>query len=205
MQIDESDEQNENAHISMRESLQPDSNVTLESAVHLLKQNSQRCSTDDGMQIDESDEQYKNACISICESLQPDSNVTFESALHELKQDSQRCTTDDGMQIDESDEHDENAESAIRESLQPDSNVTLESPVHPLKVRSQRCSIDDGMQADTKTGCLPQPDRNLTTSTHKPRPPKQTILRGQNHDRPSPGAHEISPSLISYATASTII
>jgi hypothetical protein len=52
MQIDESDEQDENAHFSIRESLQPDSNVTLESALHSLKQPSQRCSTDDAMQAD---------------------------------------------------------------------------------------------------------------------------------------------------------
>jgi hypothetical protein len=60
MQIDESDEKDENADSSIRESLQPDSNVTLASAVHSLKQNSQSSSTDDGMQIDESDEQDDN-------------------------------------------------------------------------------------------------------------------------------------------------
>jgi hypothetical protein len=50
MQIDESDEQNEKAHFSIRESLQPDSNLTLESPVHPLKHPSQRSSTDNGMQ-----------------------------------------------------------------------------------------------------------------------------------------------------------
>jgi hypothetical protein len=80
MKIDESDEHHENAHFSIRESLQPDSNVTLESPVHPLKQNSQSNSTDDGIQIDESDEQRQNAHFSIRESLQPDSNVTLESA-----------------------------------------------------------------------------------------------------------------------------
>jgi hypothetical protein len=68
MQIDESDEQYKNADFPIRESLQSDSNVTLESAVHPSKQRSQRCSTDDGMQIDESDEQYKNADFPIRES-----------------------------------------------------------------------------------------------------------------------------------------
>jgi hypothetical protein len=82
MQIDESDEQDEKADFSIRESLQPDSNVTLESTVHSMKQPAQRSSTDDGMQIDESDEQDENAHFSIRESLQPDSNVTLESAVH---------------------------------------------------------------------------------------------------------------------------
>jgi hypothetical protein len=79
MQIDESDEQVKNARGSIRESLQPDSNVTLQSAVHRLKHDSQSCSTDDGMQIDESDEQDENADCSIRESLQSDSNVTLQS------------------------------------------------------------------------------------------------------------------------------
>jgi hypothetical protein len=82
MQIDERDEQNSNANCSIRESLQPDSNVTLESASHQLKQNSQRSSTHDGMEIDESDEQDQNAHFSSRESLQSDPNITLESALH---------------------------------------------------------------------------------------------------------------------------
>jgi hypothetical protein len=86
MQIDESDEQDENANFSIPESLQPDSNLTLESALHLRKQLWQRRSTDDGMQIDESDEQDENASFSIRESLQSDSNLTLESALHPQKQ-----------------------------------------------------------------------------------------------------------------------
>jgi hypothetical protein len=109
MQIDESDEQNQNAYLSIRESLQSDSNLTLESAVHPLKQPWQRSSTDDGIQIDENDEQDENAYFSIRERLQPDSNLTLESAVHPLKQNSQRSSTDDGMQIDESDEQDLNA------------------------------------------------------------------------------------------------
>jgi hypothetical protein len=50
MQIDESDEHDENASFSMRESLEPDSNVTLASALHSEKQPLQSCSTDDGIQ-----------------------------------------------------------------------------------------------------------------------------------------------------------
>jgi hypothetical protein len=70
MQIDESDEQEENADFSIRESLQSDLNVTLESALHPSKQDSQRTSTDEGIQIDESDEQDQNASPSIRERLQ---------------------------------------------------------------------------------------------------------------------------------------
>jgi hypothetical protein len=100
MQIDESDEQDLNAYCPTRESIQSDSNVTLERAVHASKQDSQRTSTDDGMQIDESDEQDENADFSIRESLQLDSNVTLESALHSLKRRSQRTSIDEGMQAD---------------------------------------------------------------------------------------------------------
>jgi hypothetical protein len=47
--------------IGTDENLEPTSKVTVESALHPLKQRAQRSSTDDGMQIDESDEQDKNA------------------------------------------------------------------------------------------------------------------------------------------------
>jgi hypothetical protein len=81
MQIDESDEQDENANRSIRETLQPDSNLTLESALHQRKQPSQRSSTDDGMQIDESDEHNQNAHFSIRETLLSDSKITLETNL----------------------------------------------------------------------------------------------------------------------------
>jgi hypothetical protein len=61
MQIDESDEHDENAESPIRETLQPDSNVTLESLSQSAKHHCQSCSTDDGMQIDESDEHDENA------------------------------------------------------------------------------------------------------------------------------------------------
>jgi hypothetical protein len=61
MQIDESDEQDENAFFSIRESLEPASNLTLHRAAHSVKQCAQSTSTDDAMQIDESDEQCQNA------------------------------------------------------------------------------------------------------------------------------------------------
>jgi hypothetical protein len=44
MQIDESDEQDENAYLSIREGLHSDSNVTLESPSQQLKQNWQKSS-----------------------------------------------------------------------------------------------------------------------------------------------------------------
>jgi hypothetical protein len=83
MKIDESDEQDSNANCPIRESLEPDSNLTLESLSQRLKHSSQSCPTDDGMQIDESDEQRENAEFSMRESLAPDSNVTLESAVQE--------------------------------------------------------------------------------------------------------------------------
>jgi hypothetical protein len=82
MQIDESDEHAENANDSMRESLEPDSNVTLQSAPQQEKQKSPTTSTGHGMQIDESDEQNSKARHSRPESLEPHSNVTLESARH---------------------------------------------------------------------------------------------------------------------------
>jgi hypothetical protein len=57
MQIDGSDEQAQEAEFSMRESVEPRSNVTLESLLHSQKQHLQKISTDEGMQMDDSDEQ----------------------------------------------------------------------------------------------------------------------------------------------------
>jgi hypothetical protein len=42
----------------MHESLEPDSNVTVDRAEQTMKHTSQSRSTEDGMEIDESDEQY---------------------------------------------------------------------------------------------------------------------------------------------------
>jgi hypothetical protein len=82
MQIDESDEQYRNADSSMDESLEPDSNVTVERESHSEKQVLPRLSTDEGMQIDESDEQFQNEDSSMDDSLEPDSNVTVERESH---------------------------------------------------------------------------------------------------------------------------
>jgi hypothetical protein len=78
MQIDESDEQPWKADLPIDETLQPDSNVTIERDSHPAKQAVRRFSTDEGMQIDESDEQLWKADAPIHETLQPDSNVTAE-------------------------------------------------------------------------------------------------------------------------------
>jgi hypothetical protein len=81
MQIDESDEQYENADPSIDDSLEPDSNVTVERDSHTQKHPLPSFSTDEGMQIDESDEQCENDSSPIDESIEPDSNVTVERDL----------------------------------------------------------------------------------------------------------------------------
>jgi hypothetical protein len=80
MEIDESEEQSQNAPSSIRESLEPASNVTLERVPHREKQYMPIISTDDGMQIDESEKHPRNASLSIQESLEPASNSTRERA-----------------------------------------------------------------------------------------------------------------------------
>jgi hypothetical protein len=89
MKIDESDGQSKNARDSTRDSLERDSNLTVERDLHPLKQLLPIISTEEGIQIDESDEQYSNAEASIHDSLEPDSNVIVERDLHPLKQYSQ--------------------------------------------------------------------------------------------------------------------
>jgi hypothetical protein len=82
MQIDESDSHTQNACFSIRDSLEPDSNVIIARTPLLEKQDSQIVSTEDGMQIDVSDVHNLNASFSIRESLEPDSNVTVKMPLH---------------------------------------------------------------------------------------------------------------------------
>jgi hypothetical protein len=79
MQIDERDEQSENAHLPIRETLEPQANVTVETVSHEEKQNSQRISTDEGMQIDERDEQSENANPPTLKTVQSLSNTTLET------------------------------------------------------------------------------------------------------------------------------
>jgi hypothetical protein len=68
MQIDESDEQFENAELSMDESRETESNVTVDRKAHPEKQLSQICVTDEGIQIDERDSHFANAQLSRHES-----------------------------------------------------------------------------------------------------------------------------------------
>jgi hypothetical protein len=56
MQIDESDKQAADEDSFIRETLQPDSNVTRERFVQTTKLSRPNTSTDEGMHIDESDE-----------------------------------------------------------------------------------------------------------------------------------------------------
>jgi hypothetical protein len=85
MQIDETDEQDRNADSSMDESLEPDSNVTLERELHLSKQCLPSLSTDEGMQIDESDEQQQNTPSSTTRSRESVSKITVEIVSHSEK------------------------------------------------------------------------------------------------------------------------
>jgi hypothetical protein len=82
MQIDKSDEQPENAESSIDESLEADSNVTIERDKHSEKQYREIRSTRDGTQIDESDEQLQNAESPTQESIKPYSNVAGERDRH---------------------------------------------------------------------------------------------------------------------------
>jgi hypothetical protein len=85
MQIDESDEQPENADSAIDESLEPDSNVTVERDLHLEKHHLPRLSTEEGMKIDESDEHQANADSPIDKSLEADSKITVEIVRHSKK------------------------------------------------------------------------------------------------------------------------
>jgi hypothetical protein len=182
MQIDESEEQYANAYSSMDESLERDSNVTVERDLHPEKQYLPSVSTDEGMQIDESEEQYANAYSSMDESLEPDSNVTVERDLHPEKQYLPSVSTDEGMQIDESDEQKQNARSPIDESREPDSNVTLKRDCHLPKQLPPSLSIEKGMQSLPETSVLPfsvtQPPRSTTSIRI---PPCETQFRGKTH------------------------
>jgi hypothetical protein len=64
-QINFSDEHLENARVPIRSSREFDSNVSVESDLHSLKQDSPRIVTDEGIQTDLSDEHLENALASI--------------------------------------------------------------------------------------------------------------------------------------------
>jgi hypothetical protein len=68
MQIDESDEHERKASGLISESLEPDSNVTVERDLHPQKHHWPSFSTEEGMQIDESDRHEANTDSAIDES-----------------------------------------------------------------------------------------------------------------------------------------
>jgi hypothetical protein len=70
----------------MHNSLEIESNVTIEREVHPKKDSSPRCSIVEGMQNDESAEQPLNAPQSIVEIFDPDSKMTLERLSHKEKQ-----------------------------------------------------------------------------------------------------------------------
>jgi hypothetical protein len=65
IEIDLSDEQDENADSSIRSSVDSDSNVNVESDSHQEKHDLQRILTEEGIETDLSDEQDENAYASI--------------------------------------------------------------------------------------------------------------------------------------------
>jgi hypothetical protein len=75
----------QNARFSIRDNLDPDSNVTEDSDPHSEKQHSHKTSTNEGTMIS-TKLIPKNAHPSIRDNLDPDSNVTDESDLHPAKQ-----------------------------------------------------------------------------------------------------------------------
>jgi hypothetical protein len=75
MQIDVSDEQQENGFSSIRVSFDPDSNSKDDSDQQLQKQLLQMIATEAGIKIDFNDEQFENAQSAIRVRFEPDSNV----------------------------------------------------------------------------------------------------------------------------------
>jgi hypothetical protein len=76
-QIDFNNEQPESASTSIRVSLDPDSNVNVESDLHDAKERSPRQSTDAGRQIDRKDFQPQSPFVSIRVRFEPDSNAIY--------------------------------------------------------------------------------------------------------------------------------
>jgi hypothetical protein len=84
--IEASDEQPENAEVSIVESAESVSNVTLERYSQSAKQDSPSASTAEGRQIVRSDRQCQKVNRSIRDSLEPNSNVIDERDGHREKQ-----------------------------------------------------------------------------------------------------------------------
>jgi hypothetical protein len=75
--MEASREQPENADSSIRDSREPDSNVTIKRDVQPKKDFRPRFSSDEGRHIDEIDVQLPNAESSMRESFEPDSTTTL--------------------------------------------------------------------------------------------------------------------------------
>jgi hypothetical protein len=78
MEMDESEEHSVKAAVSICDSFEPLSNITVERFPQEWKHRSQRISTDEGMEMDESDEQPMKAPWSTRISLESLSNSTVE-------------------------------------------------------------------------------------------------------------------------------
>jgi hypothetical protein len=98
MQIDPSDEQEENADSPRIETRLPVSNVRLESLQQSAKHNLEMVSTEDGMQIDSTHGQLQNADSPRIETRLPLSNVTRDRNDNPAKYESEIISIDDGMQ-----------------------------------------------------------------------------------------------------------
>jgi hypothetical protein len=72
-----------NAKFPIRESLEPDSNLTIESLAHRAKHPAQITSTLDGIETDESNEHAPNADFPIRESRESRPNVTVDRRTQE--------------------------------------------------------------------------------------------------------------------------
>jgi hypothetical protein len=154
MQIDESDEQCAKAESPIKESLQADSNVTVERELHPEKQPAEIAPTKHG----------SNAYSPINKTAGLDSNMILEREWHPEKQRSQGFLRDEGLQIDESDEHCDNAQSPINESSELGLTVTLRRAVHLRKQEAERFPTDGGTQIDESD----EPCKNAESPTTSP-------------------------------------
>jgi hypothetical protein len=102
MQIELSDRQPANADAPIRESLEPDSKITLARSRHCENDFAHNILTDGGIEIDKRREQEQNAELLIRESVEPGSNETLERICEEAKHFDQRDSTVDGIQSERS-------------------------------------------------------------------------------------------------------
>jgi hypothetical protein len=147
MQINESDEQEENADSPIEESLEQYSNVTIERELHSLKHQLPSILTDEGIQIDPSNGHEENADAAIDKSLEPDSNVTVKRELHRQKQLLPSILTEEGMQISVV-----IPGCAFLASSRPKSRTSTRTPRTETKFRGKRHLDDPG---DGRNAVLP--------------------------------------------------